>query len=260
MISGLLKLNIRLQIALVLVLVYLFSILFQPQSFYLPILSVLSALGTEVALFQLFKSKFYLPYSALITGLLIGLNLDYQSSFVLFILLPSLAILGKNFSQKFFKIHIFNPAAIGLFLGSFIFMEKTTWWAVSSNPYSPIIIALGAGYVLWRIKRLVIALTFLSVYYLFIFANVALPNLSVRSLLDIDPSFFFDPTILLFAFIMLPEPHTSPAQGFWKWLWGPFVAVILIFYTTFTPFKVFDPLIISLLVANLVNFRNFLRV
>lgn len=238
--------------ALVLTLVYLLALFFQPQYFYLPIIAVLSSVVSELVLLDLFGRKLYPPYSALVTGLLVGLNLNPESGFLLFILLPSLAILGKNLMEKFFKIHLFNPAASALFLGSFLFIEKTAWWAASSNLFSPIIIVLGAGWVLHRMGRLSLPLSFLAVYYSF----SLILNPSLLTHLDL---LILDPTVLLFALVMLPEPQTSPARGVWKWTWGLLVGLIFIIYSTITPFKIFDPLIVSLLLADLVNVRKFLQ-
>lgn len=63
----------------------------------------------------------------------------------------------------------------------------------------------------------------------------------------------FDGTVFFFAFIMLPEPKTSPIKGLWQYSWGVFVGGIVLFQNLFG-ITIGDPLLLALLGANLVRF------
>ena len=115
--------------------------------------------------------------------------------------------------------------------------------AAASPAVIPVILS-GMGYILWKIKRLWIPVTFLFAYGIYLVVITGIGSL-VPLLLD--------GTTIFFAFIMLPEPLTSRGDGFLKYMFGPLVVLLIIFARVFnldTP----DIFLSMLLTANLVGF------
>ena len=73
------------------------------------------------------KSKWIMPDSAIITGLIISLILSTTSSLTVIVATAMMAILSKHL-LVYKKKPIFNPAAIGLLLSILFFHSGQSWW------------------------------------------------------------------------------------------------------------------------------------
>lgn len=196
-------------------------------NFLVIILSLSSALLADFVFTKLRKTPPFLMSAAIVSGLIIGLLVhDPQIA----ILTSILAMAVKNF-LKIGDSHIFNPAAAGLFTAHFIFGESISWWGLSwQQSFIPILILLTPALIsAFYMKRWKIILPFLIIY--------GLMNKT-----------YFDPTVIFFATVMLPEPKTSPNEPLQQITFGSLIAIASGFLN-FT-----DPLITSLLLGNLLFF------
>lgn len=140
---------------------------------------------------------------------------------------------------RFGKRHIFNPAAFGLFFSHLVFGENISWWAVSwqqlgtqNLQFIILLILILPGLVsAVRMRRFVSVLAFYLVSALF-------------------TKTIFDPTIIFFSLVMLPEPMTTPSKPTEQFLFGISVA-ILSFMIKFPLSDIFIPII---LLGNLAFF------
>ena len=128
---------------------------------------------------------------------------------------------------------------MGLLLGAVIFKTNPTWWGVSWNSWFWLFLLLTQGYVLRRMKRIWQPLSFLIAYALYLY---------MKNPGNIFP-LLMDGSLFLFAFVMLPEPQTSPTKTYWTYLWGPLVVINILLITFLPDFNV-DSLLSSLILAN----------
>ncbi len=180
------------------------------------------------------------PSSALVTGLLLSLIASPLSPWYL-----TLGIVGLTISSKYFLRfrgrHIFNPAGFGLVSAGFLGWPTASWWGVYGSPWTPWLLAL-VGFTLWRMRRLSIPVLFFSGYFLVL----GLLNHSLVTATWL----VFDPTVLLFGLVMVPEPMTSPVRAPWLWIYEFALIGSLIIQLVFR-LALPDVLLGSLLIANL---------
>lgn len=189
-------------------------------------------------------------WSALITGLILSLivgPLSLASNLPLLVFLV-LAAMGVKYLLAWKGTHLFNPAAIALVLSAFLLGQGASWW-VGSSLLFPLVLA-GGLLLSFKVRSLQMVSAFLIP---FLFASF----LSSGSL-DLLSQLLLSSPILFFAFVMLPEPRTSPAQGHHKIWYGLLVAAAALFLQSHTAFS----LELALLAGNLFAFAlagNFTR-
>lgn len=239
--------DVRLQIALTLFLIVLLSLwkFFSLHLLFILIsLLIISQLVDFLFNFLLFKKKPFLSYSAVVSSLLIFLILDKSAPIWAFILAAILAISSKHIIRVGPK-HIFNPAAFGAFLVSFFPRVPIAWWGVAWNPLLSLLIIIGSLILLKRLRRLYIVGGFLLVY-LFYYILTTGSLLGLKALID--------GTVILFSFIMLPEPQTTPILNYWQKIFGLFVGFVLIAILKLSSGLPVDPLVLALLTSDLLSF------
>lgn len=258
----------KLQLILLLSIYYLVAAFHLPltQSLYLLFFCLLFTVSSDLLFKKLKKRSFQIPYSAIITGLILTLIIDTSANIFQILIICASAMLIKNFLR--FDKHIFNPAASGLLVGFFIFGLYPSWWAASfyttgefSIPNLFIISAvLLFGFVsLYRLKRYVTVASYLGMLGILSFI-FSLSN-SFSSLI----SLLFAPGTLFFALVMLPEPMTSPFKKVVQAVFGISVALIQILLALSTRDGLFNNLpdysLTALLIANLgfFTYMKFLR-
>ena len=102
-------------------------------------LNLLVSVAVAVAVDMLLK-KFYLkielkiPYSAIISGLIIGSVAPINSPLLLGAVAAIVAIASKIFI-RINNAHIFNPATLGLLVSLFIFSQGDQWWIANGYNY-----------------------------------------------------------------------------------------------------------------------------
>lgn len=176
------------------------------------------------------RKRLFVPYAALATGLIIALIIDPEALWYQVAVVSAIAMGSKNFLRISGK-HIFNPAAIGLFIGGIVFQMYASWWGVSfqnlreftfHNLVLFLILLLPVFVSAYRMRRIYSILTFLIANILF--SHIFTFNFSLQSILDR----LLDPTTIFFATVMLPEPMTSPVNTKRQVLFGVTVACILL--------------------------------
>lgn len=190
---------------------------------------------------KLFKAEVNLEsasISALILTLIVGPFAFLDN--ILALTFVGIASMASKYILAIRKKHIFNPAAIAVFLSAIIFQIGASWW-IGGVFTLPFIFACGI-LVLTKIKRFEILAGFFAVF----FAGLILSqNFSLKPLLS-SPIWFF-------AFVMLVEPLTSPSTKKLQMLFGGLVAIAYFIIPKVIPSYPYS-LETALLVGNLVNF------
>ncbi len=200
----------KVQLALTLLLVASTAVLHRPITS--TILVFLLAVGFSVLFDWLFltvrRIKLFIPYAAIVSGLIIGLVTSPQTPWYQIATICALAMAGKNFLRISGR-HVFNPAGAGLLLAGILFNQTVTWWGVSfqtiAPPVSPVklfyfgILCLPFLISGLRMRRYVSTFSFLITY-------------TLVSLLFLLRAFSLDPAVIFFSVVMVPEPMTSPVR------------------------------------------------
>lgn len=200
-------------------------------------LAVIFTVSFDLLFLKIRKINFFPPYAALVTGSIIGLITSPNIAWYQLALVCALAMVSKNFI-RFDNKHVFNPAAFGVLFSHIFFGQIVSWWGASWFGFTPLaLILLLPVYVsAYKMRRWKNIIAFLLVYHL----------------LNINNGLVFDPTVIFFAIVMLPEPMTTPSRTSYQLLFGIFIAVMARFLNlSFLP-DVFVP---ALLLGNLLFFK-----
>jgi len=170
---------------------------------------------------EYFKSKTWMfPQSALISGLFIGGLLTQNLQWHVYMIAGAIAIISKHII-KINQKHIFNPANLGILLVSIIFGVSHTWWISSPK----ILVLIFGIFIIWRLKRFDLALSFLASYYII---NSIILLFRGMGLSDVYYPIINGGVIYFFSMYMLIEPRTHPNQRKQRLAYGILVAVLLI--------------------------------
>lgn len=221
-------------------LIYQFSLL----RFLYPIVAVLVTLALDQLFTRLRSGRDISSLSSVVSGLLIGLILDPQGGALPLIAACTIAALSKQFIGRGSHKHIFNPAAFGMMASSLIVGNHIAWWGASWGLIPAIILLVGMIPILLALRRIFMPITFLIVYVLMLSFSWSFMS-ALRLTLD--------GTVVLFAFVMLPEPMTSVISGKWRYGWGLLVGTLVVVQNALRV-SWFDPLLMALLGANLIRF------
>jgi ferredoxin-NADP reductase len=157
-----------------------------------------------------------------------------------------LAVLSK-YLLAFRKRHIFNPAAMGAFLVGLTGLGFSAWW-VATPPLLPFV-AVAGFLVLWRTRRIPLALVFIVVATLNIAARTALGGFGF---VDGISTALLSLPVVFFACFMLDEPLTLPPRR-WQQLAEAAVVGVL-FYLQFSLGTFGSTPEFALLIGNLLAF------
>ncbi len=239
----------KMQMFFCLTLIFTTALVHKPsvQILFMYILALILTLGLDLLLLKIRKIEVFLLSAALVTGSIIGLLNSPTLPIYDVVVVVFLAMLSKHFIKRG-RQHIFNPAAFGLFFAGIIFRHNVSWWGVSFQELRIqnleliifFLILLLPGYIsAIKMRRFKIVIPFLIVYSLLnYFLNHFFP--------------LFDPTVLFFALVMLPEPMTTPNNPKSQIIFGIFVAIISISVSLPISNFIPDPLIFALLASNLI--------
>ncbi len=248
--------TVKVQLSLTLLLIFITALIHSQsiQSIALLITTLTATIATDFLCLKLRGKPLFFPSSAIASAFIISLvtapNLPLYGAAIAGII----AMFTKNFVRIQGR-HMFNPAGLGLLVSAFIFGHSVSWWAVSFQQLriqnlefiiyflillSPAIISI------LRMKRFRIILSFILAY-------VALNFILNTKYLILNT--LFDPTIIFFTLVMLPEPMTTPNNHIRQIAFGFFVALITIFVPSSISNLIPDSLIFSLLIGNLLFFK-----
>lgn len=237
----------KVQLSEYLFLIFLSAFLFHPTLFIVKnfLLAVFATILADFIFLKVRKIKLFFPSAGLVSGLIIGLLSGPNLPWYVVFITGFLAMFSKHFIRTKSK-HIFNPAAFGLFTSGLIFSNTVSWWAASWQQFRVQNLELIIGSIILllpffisaiRMCRYFTIFTFLIFYAIFI------------------GRFEFDPTVIFFALVMLPEPMTSPSNRIEQMVFGLLIAAFSILNSRFLILNSLpDVLIFSLLVGNVIYF------
>ena len=232
------------QVAFTLLLIWLLAIWhFQTfNSLLYPLAAVGLMTALDLGITWIRSRKLYWPSASFVTGALIGLILPPDGPILPIVAACLAAWASKQFINVGVRQHIFNPAAFGIMAASLAFGSPVAWWAVAWGKLPLLILVPLMIRILWKMKRLMLPVSFLVIYYLFLITFIS-PIDASKALVD--------GSVLLFATVMLPEPITSQSRGKFKYGFGILVAILAIGFSFLKLQEVFLP---ALLMANLIGF------
>lgn len=255
----------KVQFLITLFLIFLTALANQPsfEAVRIVTLSLFFTVASDLFFTFLRKRELFVPYAALVTGLIISLTINLRLPWYDILLITSISMGTKNF-LRITNRHIFNPAGIGLVVGGILLRQNVSWWGTSSQTILPfgvkhalfflvlLLPSLISGY---RMRRYGSILSFLITYtLLLLFMN----HFNFRVL----QTTLFDPTVLFFSIVMLPEPMTSPVKLKKQIPYGIFVAMTAILVSSSFVGAILtshhllpDGLLPFLLVGNMVFFE-----
>jgi len=200
------------------------------------IIAVISSLAVESILLYLKTKVFQISESSIITGLIVGYVLSSDEGWLRFVLASSLAILSKHLI-RFQKKHIFNPAALGIFLTLIIFGASTQW----KGTYLWYILLPFGFYFIYKTRKIEIIIGY---------AVISLALFGTQAVLEKVPLWhIFGYLSYFYILVMVIEPKTTPIKPWGKYFFGAGVAG-LIFILTGLGVK-FDAELFSLLIMNI---------
>lgn len=188
--------------------------------------------------------KFYLPTSAIVTGLFVGILLPTSAPLYIAAAVAFVAIISKHFI-KIQGRHIFNPAAFGATLAVFAFSNVFhAWWAATSLP----LIILFGIFIAWKQKRYTLTPVYLVTYALVSIIILTITGGPIRFYPDI-----IDESLLFFAFFMLIEPVTAAVSENSRAAQGAIAAIAAVLLLNFAPLKALAAVnvLLGLLIADL---------
>lgn len=196
---------------------------------------------TNYLLAKLFNARTNLEsasITALILTLIVG-PLPFSEN-LLTLTFIGISAMASKYVFALRKKHIFNPAAIAVFLSGFLWQAGASWWIGSM--YTLPLTMIGGLLVLLKLRRFSLVIAFLLVFISFLLVG---QNFSPAALLS-SPIWFF-------AFVMLVEPQTSPSTRNFQLIFGCLTAFLLIALQKIFPTFPYS-LESSLLAGNLFSF------
>ncbi|MDE1798317.1 MAG: hypothetical protein KGH63_02840 [Candidatus Micrarchaeota archaeon] len=178
------------------------------------LLGLLFAILAQALIDWLSKRPIAFSDGATVSGLIIGSVLAPGTPALLVAAVAALAMLLKRL-VRFRGVPVFNPAGLGLLLGSLLLGTHAAWWAGLPSPPLLPLLAFSILFISWKLRKLLLQAAFVLVWsLLWIFSGTSLPTL-----LSLTPFF-------LMAF-MLIEHTTSPSRPAWRQAaYGALVAVL----------------------------------
>lgn len=200
------------------------------------LIAITAALAIEAILQFVKTKKLKISDSAIITGLIIGFVLADSNHWWIFCVAAIIAIVAK-YVIRFHGKHIFNPAALGIFLTA-VFLGSQEQWHGTFLWY----ILLPAGlYFSYKIRKLEIIAAY-GIFSLALFGVQAYIN-------HVNLFTIFGFFSYFYIFIMVIEPKTTPIRRRGKIAFGAGIALAIFILSQFN--INFDIELASLLLFNM---------
>lgn len=258
------KIQMAIALSLVFVAATIHSSSYKPLG--ILIFSLFATIGSDFIFNRIRKTSFIFPSAAIVSAFIITLLASPALPTYQLFIVGIIAMFFKNF-LRISNRHIFNPAAIGLLLGSLIFGNAVSWWGVSFQQLTINNLQLTIGFFILlspflvsavRMRRYRIILGFLIFYAI---GSIVLSSAHILNAKYLILNTLLDPTIIFFTAVMLPEPMTSPNRNVKQITFGIFVAALAlilshpILNSKFLILTSIDSFIFSLLLGNLIFFK-----
>jgi glycine betaine catabolism B len=151
--------------------------------------------------------------SAAITALILALiagpaSLTSESARFAAIASSGAFAMAAKYLLAYKRQHLFNPAAVGIFLSSIVFKEYASWWV--GQPVLLPAVALGGILLVWKVRRFKLVGVFLGAFAAMVFGSALFQGMPIDSALRNIGFVFFHTEALFLAAVMLTEPKTSP--------------------------------------------------
>jgi len=179
---------------------------------------------TDLIILRLRRKVWEFPSGAVLTALIIGMVLRAQEPWYVVTLSSVAAVLSKYIFRSH-AANIFNPAALAIVAGFYVFHTGQSWWGalVDVFPVAKVLLIAGGAYIANRVNKTPLVLAFLGFYFgLFTIAAFVRNPLSVAEIFR-TPDF---EAALYFAFMILTDPPTSPTKYRDQLIFAGIVAVV----------------------------------
>lgn len=143
-----------------------------------------------------------------------------QADLVITIIVTIVALSSKYF-LAFDKKHIFNPAAIAMFLAGLFGFGNSIWW-IGSLVMLPFVLIIGL-LVVRKIRRFKLFFMFIGVSVVTI---CAFNFINGADVIEALPQILTSWPLIFFATIMLTEPYTMPFIKKYRLIYGALVGVL----------------------------------
>ncbi|MDG4875307.1 RnfABCDGE type electron transport complex subunit D [Mesorhizobium sp. WSM4935] len=159
--------------------------------------------------------------SVYITALILALILDPVAvtdlNGIAAVAFASVWAISSKFIFAVGRKHLFNPSAFGVALSALLLDRPATWW-VGGNPWLLPLVLIGGILIVRKLRRLDLVATFVAAAVMTVLATTepARYGDALKETLSSSP-------LLFFAFVMLTEPLTAPAQ---RWPRIAFAAIV----------------------------------
>lgn len=121
------------------------------------------------------------------------------------------------------KKHVFNPAAIAVFLTSFFLGLSASWW-VGTLAMAPFVV-IGGLLVTRKVIRFDLVLTFFATAFVSVVASRLITSTGANTLTVLERT-LTSSSLLFFAFVMLTEPLTTPPTKKLRMMYGGLVGIL----------------------------------
>lgn len=200
------------------------------------------------------KKKWFVPSSAIISGLIIALVFDTALHPILALCAGLLAAMSKHFLRFGRRRHLINPAACAMVILS-LFAPVAAWWGVGWGT-APLTAVIAAGaYILYRLRSFSMVVAFLVSYLVILLAATGAQS-GFGTIPSLASALILDGTLLFFASVMLIEPITAsfplPKQRIFFGVFVGALAALISLMPRFWPLRTMDPLLLALVVGNIV--------
>jgi len=138
-----------------------------------------------------------------------------------FVVWAGVSAMASKYILAIRRQHIFNPAALAVALSAFTLNRAAGWW-VGTFTMMPFVLA-GGLLVARKIARFGLVLSFLAAACA---VNLGASLAKGTGVLPAAGQFFAETPILFFAFVMLTEPLTSPAERTPRIVYGAMVGFL----------------------------------
>lgn len=192
------------------------------------IISTAILLGICYASNKLFEKIFKIQTnteSLYITALILALIItpDISLRKILILCLAALLSMVSKYIINIKGKHIFNPAAIAVFITGITVQGYASWWVGTASMLPFVLLGI---LIVRKIRRIYLLLYFLiSILVVNFIFGLSQSNVS---LLLVFKRIFYETPILFFAFVMLTEPLTTPPTKFFQSIYGIIVGALLL--------------------------------
>ena len=156
------------------------------------------------------KGAWEFPDGAVLTALFVAMVLSPFHDWYVPAAISAIAVLSK-YVFRMRSANVFNPAALALVIGFYIFDTGQSWWgALPQLPPVALVVLFASGmFIADRVNKLPMVLVFLGAYYALFTLTAFLGDPQRVSQAFRSPELH---AVLFFAFFILTDPPTSPVK------------------------------------------------